>query len=551
MRLRATGQTLELVESERLVSGSVEIYTAAFEFDAAWDGYVKTAVFTDDMGRSAEIALTDNTCTVPWEILRAGKYIHIGVYGVNGDKRYPTIYTANGLRVFEGALPANPSQPPSPTEYEQLLSMIGDTAALKTTDKSSLVAAINEIYQAGGGGKSVTDAQVNGDGDLIITLSDGTTINAGHVVGADGAQGPEGPQGPPGAEGEQGPAGPKGDTGEQGPQGPKGDTGAQGLQGPKGDQGEQGIQGPQGPKGDTGDTGPQGPAGADGVGLPTVTAEDNGMYAGVVDGAWGKVSAPGEAQSIDLAAHGVLVDFEGSETFTIPEAVGDQIQQAAAASGAIVKLRFSVSGIALPVQAYCSGSAVPAAHTYQLACRVWINAWLDLSFVLENSKTILHVNSVTGQGGGEWTLIADITSLTEEVSSIIFEQDVDGAPFSVSEIALGGCFITTNTSDSDLNLVVNGANKAPMSGLCIKSDGVVSRMSWAYISKWGDMLMPLYANQGGSNPPMPHIRGINDLYSNMAESDPGWIGASKITKIALSPGAGNFATATHFRVWGR
>lgn len=300
MRLRATGQTLELVESERLVSGSVEIYTAAFEFDAAWDGYAKTAVFTDDMGRSAEIALTDNTCTVPWEILRAGKYIHIGIYGVNGDKRYPTIYTANGLRVFEGALPANPSQPPSPTEYEQLLSMIGDTAALKTTDKSSLVAAINEIYQAGGGGKSVTDAQVNGDGDLIITLSDGTTINAGHVVGADGAQGPEGPQGPPGAEGEQGPAGPKGDTGEQGPQGPKGDTGAQGLQGPKGDQGEPGIQGPQGPKGDTGDTGPQGPAGADGVGLPTVTAEDNGMYAGVVDGAWGKVSAPGGSGAMQV-----------------------------------------------------------------------------------------------------------------------------------------------------------------------------------------------------------------------------------------------------------
>ncbi len=261
MRLRATGQTLELVESERLVSGSVEIYTAAFEFDPAWDGYAKTAVFTDDMGRSAEIALTDNACTVPWEILRPGRYIHIGIYGVNGDKRYPTIYTANGLRVFEGALPANPSQPPSPTEYEQLLSMIGDTAALKTTDKSSLVAAINEIYQAGGGGKSVTDAQVNGDGDLIITLSDGTTINAGHVVGADGAQGPEGPQGPPGAEGEQGPAGPKGDTGEQGP---------------------------------------QGPAGADGVGLPTVTAEDNGMYAGVVDGAWGKVSAPGGSGAMQV-----------------------------------------------------------------------------------------------------------------------------------------------------------------------------------------------------------------------------------------------------------
>ena len=221
MKLKATGQTLELVEPERLVSGSVEIYTAAFEFDAAWDGYAKTAVFRDDSHCTVEVALTGNCCTVPWEILRAGKYIHVGVYGVNGGKRYPTIYTANGFRVLDGALPANPSQPPSPTEYEQLLSMIGDTAALKTTDKSSLVAAINEIYQAGGGGQSVTDARVDDNGDLIITLSDGNTLNAGHVVGA------------------------------------------------------------------------QGPAGADGVGLPTVTAEDNGMYAGVVDGAWGKVSAPG------------------------------------------------------------------------------------------------------------------------------------------------------------------------------------------------------------------------------------------------------------------
>ena len=251
MKLKATGQTLELVEPERLISGSVEIYTAAFEFDAAWDGYAKTAVFRDDSHRTVEVALTGNCCMVPWEILRAGKYIHVGVYGVNGGKRYPTIYTANGLRVLDGALPANPSQPPSPTEYEQLLSMIGDTVALKTTDKSSLVAAINEIYQAGGGGQSVTDARVDDNGDLIITLSDGNTLNAGHVVGAQGPAGPPGEQGPRGQQGEQGPTGPKGDTG------------------------------------------PQGPAGADGVGLPTVTAEDNGMYAGVVDGAWGKVSAPG------------------------------------------------------------------------------------------------------------------------------------------------------------------------------------------------------------------------------------------------------------------
>ena len=130
------------------------------------------------------------------------------------------------------------------------------------------------------------------DGNWVVGGVD-TGVSATGPRGEQGPIGPAGPQGEKGDPGEQGPAGPKGDTGEQGPQGPKGDTGAQGLQGPKGDQGEPGIQGPQGPKGDTGDTGPQGPAGADGVGLPTVTVEDNGMYAGVVDGAWGKVSAPG------------------------------------------------------------------------------------------------------------------------------------------------------------------------------------------------------------------------------------------------------------------
>lgn len=107
-----------------------------------------------------------------------------------------------------------------------------------------------------------------------------------------------------GPRGEQGPIGPTG------PQGEKGDPGEQGLQGI---QGETGPQGPQGPKGDTGDTGPQGPAGADGVGLPTVTAEDNGMYAGVVDGAWGKVSAPGGGGEWTelLRDDGIVLDSAG------------------------------------------------------------------------------------------------------------------------------------------------------------------------------------------------------------------------------------------------
>lgn len=78
---------------------------------------------------------------------------------------------------------------------------------------------------------------------MTVSLSDGSTVDAGTFVA------PQGPQGVKGDTGAQGPQGLKGDTGAQGP---KGDTGAQG---PKGDTGAQGPQGPQGPAGPAGSIG--------------------------------------------------------------------------------------------------------------------------------------------------------------------------------------------------------------------------------------------------------------------------------------------------------
>lgn len=53
------------------------------------------------------------------------------------------------------------------------------------------------------------------------------------------------------------------------------------LRGPKG---EQGVQGPIGPRGE------QGPKGDTGLGVPEVTAADNGKFARVVGGTWAAVA---------------------------------------------------------------------------------------------------------------------------------------------------------------------------------------------------------------------------------------------------------------------
>ena len=45
MRIEINNQNAALQNTERIVSGSVNICTVAFGFDATWDQYAKVAVF--------------------------------------------------------------------------------------------------------------------------------------------------------------------------------------------------------------------------------------------------------------------------------------------------------------------------------------------------------------------------------------------------------------------------------------------------------------------------------------------------------------------------
>ena len=98
----------------------------------------------------------------------------------------------------------------------------------------------------GKNGRGIANLEVNGDGELIATYTDGETQNLGRVVGADGQDGTNGVDGKDGQDGKDGRDGEKGD---------KGDTGSTG---------KDGVQGPKGDKGDKGDTGAAGKDGADG-----------------------------------------------------------------------------------------------------------------------------------------------------------------------------------------------------------------------------------------------------------------------------------------------
>lgn len=179
----------------------------------------------------------------------------------------------------------------------------------------------NQITVTIGGliSRGVKAAEVTDAGKLIFTLTDGSVIDLGSVMGPQGpkgetgATGPKGQTGPQGEKGETGATGPKGDPGEQGPQG---ETGPQGTPGAKGDKGDTGAQGP---KGDPGETGPKGETGATGPAGPTGPKGDTGSGF-VIRGYYGSVStlqtsvqspAAGDAYGVGTTAPYDIYIYDG------------------------------------------------------------------------------------------------------------------------------------------------------------------------------------------------------------------------------------------------
>ena len=192
----------------------------------------------------------------------------------------------------------------------------GQKGQVKVTYSDGSTDIVDVVVNVKPKAQYIVKAEVNDQGELIVTFDNGKTENLGVVKGDKGETGTQGPkgdtgtQGPKGDTGAQGPKGDKGDTGAQGPKGDKGETGAQGPKGdtgdrgPKGDKGETGAQGPkgdkgetgaQGPKGDKGDTGAQGPKGETGAQGPKGDKGETGAQGPKGDtGAAGKDGAKGD-----------------------------------------------------------------------------------------------------------------------------------------------------------------------------------------------------------------------------------------------------------------
>jgi hypothetical protein len=194
------------------------------------------------------------------------------------------------------------------------------TSATVSVAGRLLVTLSNGTVVDAGNVSGITSATVDSSGDLILTKQDSSTVNAGNVVGPQGATGATGPQGPQGSTGSTG-VGVAGaavnGSGQLVITLTDGSTVNAGS--------SVGPQGPQGVAGPTGPTGPQGVSVAtaviDGSGNLILTLDDGtSIQAGSSVGPQGPQGVQGPAGR-SIADSGVAVDGAGNLQITLSDGV--------------------------------------------------------------------------------------------------------------------------------------------------------------------------------------------------------------------------------------
>lgn len=120
-------QSLRVMEEPKIASRGVNENYVKFVFDSSWTGFGKVAIFymEEDEGNVYQAAVDSNgLAPIPWEVTSLDGKLCFGVAGTNND----VIYTSEIIRynVVKGVpISGSESEPPSPTIYQQMLSLVG------------------------------------------------------------------------------------------------------------------------------------------------------------------------------------------------------------------------------------------------------------------------------------------------------------------------------------------------------------------------------------------------------------------------------------------
>ena len=169
-----------------LSAGAVNDFEISFRFvDSGWDDLTKIAVFT--AGTTAiRVALENDKCFIPADVLEESGDITIGVYGYEmGDNEEVALRkspTPLEISVWNGSYNKNATDP-TPEQVDICEQALQTAQNAETTAQSVRDDADAGAFD-GEDGVSVSNANIDEYGDLIMSMSNGQSVNAGNVLPA-------------------------------------------------------------------------------------------------------------------------------------------------------------------------------------------------------------------------------------------------------------------------------------------------------------------------------------------------------------------------------
>lgn len=194
IKIRCTQEVLNFIRKPPLAAGDVQATRIEWTFCDAWKGYIKTALFSRKKkgGKIIPMILENNCCTVPREVLADRGKFYISVIGDRDGIRLTSNtleYEVNPSLVVGEIMPSDPT----PDVYAQIMNLLNkkaDNITFNAEDSTIQLSANNmpigdkiKVSTSGGSGNSIgiVKLEVNENGELIATYSDGTIDNIGKV----------------------------------------------------------------------------------------------------------------------------------------------------------------------------------------------------------------------------------------------------------------------------------------------------------------------------------------------------------------------------------
>lgn len=159
------------------VAGSDGFVYARFDFDQEWDGLTITVFFENDsITDPVAVIWTGSVIGIPPQMLTAGTLrasaLGLGVDADGNEVRLTTRRMEKGLRVYlNGAATGLPEAAADPALWEQVIAIIGPLSDLDTSEKETLVGAINEVARNTAGAMYVTATPVAGESEILLSAS--------------------------------------------------------------------------------------------------------------------------------------------------------------------------------------------------------------------------------------------------------------------------------------------------------------------------------------------------------------------------------------------